>query len=1091
MKPATSPAAASAAITWTKPGDATVTDATHSHPAPRQNTAPHQSSVTTTQPAMPVGRTSKLISLPSSALYIADCTKAVHRAEKCSDIGRYKTNPVWNCGGHTPPPTHASHLAQADNPFWRSTEEDPAPPTPPSQPPDPTAPPPHLQPSPPNTTPKITCGKCKKTIRQDTTPICCRDCPSKFHKKCTGVSRDNLEAITEGTLLWRCDKCEEKLKKQNEPIGIDQPPIEVSERPGSKKSFLRIMQWNSNGLSRKIGELEERLKEADIDLCLIQETKLRKVDRTPRIKGYSTVREDRVGGTGGGLVTLISQHIAYEKLPGIQKDGTEVLKVKIKLSRSKWIILSNVYCPPNNSLGNTVTTLRLDVLPSGPNDIIAGDLNGHSPLWDNIQPSDDRGEIVEDFVIEKDLAILNDGSSTRVNPGTGNGSTPDVTLVGGNWSGKATWDVGEDLGGSDHLPIIVSLNANVQLMPISMRPARWRTKGNWDDFADQIEEAMDNLQPENNLKTRVRRFQDILIKSANDNVGKTKKGHKTKIWMTPEIRAARQKRNRLRKDMTANRENREAWVEACRETATLETKAKEETWKEVLSDAIMEVDDHKMWHLIKSLNGCPDTNNTNEVLIHKNRTITSNVRKANIFMAHYSSVSKLSFTQEERRENLRLKKLKKAPTVEDESTMPFSMLELTKAIKKSKKKGAAGPDDIPPTFLKALKPKALTELLDIFNSSFRGADVPQIWRNATIIPLLKAKKPASRLESFRPISLTSCVVKVMERMIAERIYHMAEKRGWFNKIQAGFRKGRNCVDQILRLVQSIDDGFQAKPMRRSVMALLDLSKAYDRVWREKLLLDMASKGVPLQFIRWISAFLMNRRGRVRYNNSLGKSRELKQGLPQGSVLAPLLFLFYIDTLAERLPDDTLNSLFADDITVLGTGRTLQEAQRKCQVAIDITVAWSKEYKMILSDKSECCAFTTFSHEARWKPTLKIGSEPLKFEPTPRLLGVLLDRQLTFTPHTEMVKAKVTGKCRMMAALSHSKWGWRKEDLTKVYNAHIKSVMDFGAPAWQPWISDTNMKQLETAQNRALRHITGQMRSAPVEALRATEQPLRD
>ena len=313
---------------------------------------------------------------------------------------------------------------------------------------------------------------------------------------------------------------------------------------------------------------------------------------------------------------------------------------------------------------------------------------------------------------------------------------------------------------------------------------------------------------------------------------------------------------------------------------------------------------------------------------------------------------------------------------------------------------------------------------------------------------------------------------------------MAEKRGWFNKIQAGFRKGRNCVDQILRLVQSIDDGFQARPMRRSVMALLDLSKAYDRVWREKLLLDMASKGVPLQFIRWISAFLMNRRGRVRYNNSLGKSRELKQGLPQGSVLAPLLFLFYIDTLAERLPADTLNSLFADDITVLGTGRTLQEAQRKCQVAIDITVAWSKEYKMILSDKSECCAFTTFSHEARWKPTLKIGSEPLKFEPTPRLLGVLLDRQLTFTPHTEMVKAKVTGKCRMMAALSHSKWGWRKEDLTKVYNAHIKSVMDFGAPAWQPWISDTNMKQLETAQNRALRHITGQMRSAPVEALRA-------
>ena len=998
------------------------------------------------------------------------CTKAVHRWERCSGIGRYRNVPVWNCGNHglIPP---APGPNPDDRPYWRVEEEDddnngaqtlPAPPA--------------------NTnTPKITCGKCRKTIRRDTVPIPCRDCPAKFHKKCTGASRDIIDAIAEGIQQWRCVKCEEKLKKQNEPVRPDQTPTEVSERPTTQKQSLRIMQWNSNGISRKLGELEERLAQSDIDICLIQESKLRKVDRTPHIKGYSSIREDRVAGTGGGLLTLIRQTIAYEKIPGIQKDGTEVLKVKIKLTRSKWLTLSNVYCPPNNSLGNTVTTLRLDVLSSGPNDIIAGDFNGHSPLWDSIQPSDARGQSVEDFMIEENLSVLNDGCATRINPGTGNGSTPDVTLVGKNWSGKTTWDLDEDLGGSDHLPIIISINAKVSVMPATMRPARWRINGNWDDFANEVEEEMDTVPPENNLKKRVMRFQDILTKAANNHIGKSKRGAKTKIWMTPEIRAARQKRNRLRKGMP---QNREEWVEACRETAALESKAREETWKEILSDAIMETDEQNMWMLIRSLNGCPQTNNTNEVLLHNGRTITSNERKANIFLQHYAKVSNISFTKEERGEIRQFKKQRAAPSVDDESTMPFSMNELTKAIKKSKKKGAAGPDDIPPTFLKALKANALTELLDIFNSSFNGADVPQTWRNATIIPLLKAGKPASRLDSFRPVSLTSCVVKVMERMIAERIYHMAESRGWFSKIQAGFRKGRNCVDQILRLVQAIDDGFQAKPMKRSVMALLDLSKAYDRVWREKLLMNMITKGVPLPFIRWIAAFLTNRRARVRYNNSTGRSRELKQGLPQGSVLAPLLFLFYIDTLAERLPDDIISSLFADDITLLGTGRTLQEAQRKCQHAINIVVLWSKEYKMILSDKSECCAFTTNTHEARWKPTLKIGPEPLKFEPKPRLLGVHLDRQLTFTNHTELVSAKVNSKCRMMAALSNTKWGWKKEDLTKVYNAHIKSVMDFGAPAWQPWISDTNMKALETAQNKALRHITGQMRSSPVEALRA-------
>ena len=171
------------------------------------------------------------------------------------------------------------------------------------------------------------------------------------------------------------------------------------------------------------------------------------------------------------------------------------------------------------------------------------------------------------------------------------------------------------------------------------------------------------------------------------------------------------------------------------------------------------------------------------------------------------------------------------------------MREIKKAIKKMKKKGAAGPDDIPPIFLKNLGPDALQERLDIFNISLHSAACPQIWRNAIIIPILKASKPASDLASFRPISLTSCVVKVLERMLAERLYYLAESNGWFNKVQAGFRKGRGCEDQILKITQAIEDGFHQK--KRSVLVLLDFSKAYDTVWTQKLLITMADKGVPM------------------------------------------------------------------------------------------------------------------------------------------------------------------------------------------------------------------------------------------------------
>ena len=214
------------------------------------------------------------------------------------------------------------------------------------------------------------------------------------------------------------------------------------------------------------------------------------------------------------------------------------------------------------------------------------------------------------------------------------------------------------------------------------------------------------------------------------------------------------------------------------------------------------------------------------------------------------------------------------------------------------------------------------------------------------------------------------------------------------------------------------------------------------------------------------------------------SQSQHQGLPQGSVLAPILFLFYINTLAEILPEDTVNSLFADDISILATDSSTYKAQRKTQATVDIVQNWAAEFKMILSDKSEVTFFSTCTHEAKWKPTIHLGDSTLKFNPTPRLLGVFLDRTLSFGYHTDQVIEKVTNKAKMLRALAGTDWGWRKNDMKRVFNAHIKPVMDYAAHCWQPWISNTNMQRLEVAQNKCLRAITGQVKSSPVESLRA-------
>ena len=552
------------------------------------------------------------------------------------------------------------------------------------------------------------------------------------------------------------------------------------------------------------------------------------------------------------------------------------------------------------------------------------------------------------------------------------------------------------------------------------------------------------------------------------------------MCITPPVRAAIRRRNKLRKNM---KNNRQEWKEAAKEVRQLKLEAREQAWKDYLDECINEKDDAKVYKLIRSLNGSPDTNNTNEALVHKNRIITSDVRKADTFIHHYASVSSHTFTKEERDLNREVKKiLSRSPIENSGACKDFTMSDLDKALKKMNKKSAPGEDDIPSTFLAALGIKAKIILLNMLNVSFSTETVPQIWRNAIVIPLLKALKPASQLSSYRPIALTSCMVKLFERMIANRIVIMAESNGWFHRYQAGFRKGRNCVDQVLRIVQRIDDGFQKA--EKSILALLDLSKAYDCVWQQKLIITMHESGVPVKFLRWISSFLQNRQARVRLNNAEGKTMKMRQGLPQGSVLAPILFLFYINTLADRLPESNTNSFFADDISILTSAKTLKEAETKIQKAVDIVAVWAKEFKMDLSTKSEVTFFTMHPGEAKWTPNVKIGDTPITFEPSPRLLGVHLDRTLAFTKQTELVAKKVGKKCRMLGAVANSEWGWRKKELTRIYNTQVRPALDYGAPAWQPWLSDTNIKTLERSNNRALRMVTGQSVDTPVESVRA-------
>ena len=126
------------------------------------------------------------------------------------------------------------------------------------------------------------------------------------------------------------------------------------------------------------------------------------------------------------------------------------------MDKNQWIDLNNVYIPPHNSTGQDIS-FRPEIIPTSKNSITCGDFNAHSMMWDQLQPEDARGGEVEDWVVNNEQKVLNDGTRTRVNRATGNWSTPDIVLAGAKVSGKCSWEVQEGLGGSDHSPMLITI----------------------------------------------------------------------------------------------------------------------------------------------------------------------------------------------------------------------------------------------------------------------------------------------------------------------------------------------------------------------------------------------------------------------------------------------------------------------------------------------------------------------------------------------------------------------------------------------------------------------------------------------------------
>ena len=861
---------------------------------------------------------------------------------------------------------------------------------------------------------------------------------------------------------------------------------------GKEKGVWRVAQMNVNGWkSRRLAVLKA-LEDWAVDVAVISESNMRPSDDVSA-PGFTCHRMDRVSHRGGGqpgkggLLTLVRTGVAHKMLDhplsSVAGAAVEAQAVELSAPGSSPLRLLNLYRPPvrGGEADRRDGGLHTEVWPVDRSWLILGDVNAHGS-WDDAKEEDAIGLELEEWMEEKGWTYFNSGEATRVCP-RGGESAPDVSLGHGHWLGRVVWRVMPTIG-SDHLPILLDVRHGPAHQEARRGPTKWAlTRADWKPFRDEVTREFQGWRAETyrSVDAAAGDFARRLLRAAR--VLPRGSRASPKAWWSKrceEARAAhRAAASRLRADPG---EAAAAEARRARERAeAVYAEEKRASWEAFTRTLDPDTPSSKIWSTIRDLDGrgrqpLPDT-----PIDHEGRLARTPREKAELAMATYASVSRVMVPRAESGPALlevrRAVAASGAAPPQPEESM-FHMAELRAAIFKAKGR-SAGHDNIPPALLKNLPVCGLQALLGLANRSWEEGRVPASWRKAVIAPRLKNGKPAEKVKSYRPVSLLSVVGKCVEGMVAARLASWAEARGVIPEAQSGFRAGRSTLDCLVSLAQEAFDNMdRTKPAFRTLVAALDLRAAFDRVWRAGLLRHLSRCGVPGRWLRWLRGFLSDRRARVRWGEVLGGWRVLKEGVPQGSPLSPILFVLFLAPMCEEVSEacpDCRMTVYADDVTLSAAAANPVVAGERVQAGLSAVEKWCGEnFVELAPEKSEALLLTVDPRQvnAKCAPRLVAGGQELRHNPQPVVLGVKLDSQLGFGAHASDAAKKMRQRCQMLRALAARNWGAATHSLRRVYTAYVRPAGLYGAGVWWSFLAPSHRRRLESVNYSAARTIAG-------------------
>ena len=814
----------------------------------------------------------------------------------------------------------------------------------------------------------------------------------------------------------------------------------------SLNNCFSIVQLNIRSTPKNLGNFENYLGGLNHSFTVIgiSETWLNDTNKNCySVNGYNHIGQCRGVRPGGGVSLYVKNSLSYSCRSELNRNETHIECIFIELSKSetgliKDTVIGMIYRPPNQDIYKFNESLAeiLQILKQENKLIyLMGDFNINLLDLERHLPSSEYLDSLYSYslfpLITKPTRITH-STSTLID----NIFLNDISLIN-TINGILFSEI------SDHFPIFTVVSNALLVNKTTVRKGRIFSSSNMKKFKDDLRSR--NWNEVMNCSNGPVAF-DLFYKNYCDHYDRSfpiqtiKSNYSNKKpWLSQGLKNSIKRKNKLyikqlRNPTELNKDNYKIYKRELNRTLRI---AERSHYEKLLLEN--KKNSKKLWSILKDVINQKKAVNTPKQFIINDKMETSHEIIANTFNKYFTNIGndlaeKIPETETDPVAYI------KSPIPESIYLSDVDCDEVVKIIK-SLKNASAGYDGVHANIVKESYPLYIEPLVHVLNLSIRQGFFPNSMKVAKVIPLYKSGD-AMKITNYRPVSILPLFSKILERLMYNRLMSFINKHKVLYKYQFGFRKNYSANMALILLVDKITSAIEKGEIVLGVF--LDFQKAFDTVNHSILLQKLFKYGIRGTAYLWLQDYIRQRQQFVSFINTESSKTTIKCGVPQGSILGPLLFLLYINDLANT-SQSLMPMLFADDTNIFLSGRSLQDMVNTMNNELQKVVEWLKANKLSLNvKKTHFMVFRSHRRDLNTNCNLQINGVTIEKVDHTKFLGVVIDSLLSWQKHVSHVKGKIA---RGLGIICRAKKNLNPDSLLTLYYSIIYPHLIYCVEVW--------------------------------------------